>query len=344
MRFLLTGGCGFIGTNLVHHLLMEDSSSEVIIVDALTYAGHRVNHESLPPEMQARIHFYHADVADMKAIQAVFIENPAVDCLIHLAAESHVDRSIMNGLPFARTNILGTQVMVQAAREAGVKRFVHVSTDEVYGDRHQQLPATESTVLAPSSPYAASKAAADHLVLAAYRTYQTMEICIVRPSNAYGAYQYPEKLIPLMIFRGLQGEGLPVYGDGLQVREWIHVSDVCRGILEVARNGKPGEIYNLGSGYSETNLDLVKTLCDLLNISHDNIQHVCDRKGHDRRYAMDSSKLISAFNWKPQAGFERGLNETVAWYIENQAWRKHLLESPAYQDYLAAQYSTDQDS
>jgi dTDP-glucose 4,6-dehydratase len=341
MRFLLTGGCGFIGTNLVHHLLKKDRSNEVIIVDALTYAGHRSNHDALTQEMQARIHFYRADVADLKAIQGVFCENPEIDCLIHLAAESHVDRSIRNGIPFARTNILGTQVMLQSASEAGVKRFVLISTDEVYGDRHEQGPATESTILAPSSPYAASKAAADHLALAAYRTYKTMDICIVRPSNTYGGYQYPEKLIPLMIFKGLKEGALPVYGDGLQVREWTHVNDVCRGIHDIAREGKPGEIYNLGSGQRQTNLLLVKRLCDLLNISHDTIQHVSDRKGHDRRYTMDSTKLMNAFSWQPQFDLERGLEETVKWYLEHRAWGESMLQSAAYRDFIATHYSTD---
>lgn len=315
-QVLVTGGCGFIGSNLVRHLLTRPEVS-VINLDALTYAGHPATLADL--EGHSRYRFIHADITDREAVRAVF--RLGVHSVLHLAAESHVDRSINDSGPFVRTNVLGTQVLLDAAREYAVERFVQVSTDEVYGSLGPTGAFTESSPLAPSSPYSASKAAADLLVLSYAHTFGLPAV-ITRCSNNYGPCQYPEKLIPLFIMNLLEDRAVPVYGDGLQVRDWLHVSDHCRAIETVWRKGRAGEVYNIGGRCEVTNLDLTHRLLALLDRPGSLIRHVTDRPGHDRRYAIDCGKIERELGWAPQVRFEDGLRDTVAWYRANREWTR----------------------
>ena len=327
MRILVTGGAGFIGSNFVRHLLDERIDAEVVNLDKLTYAGSLANIEDVDRDM--RHTFVKADICDADAVDEAM---DGVDVVFNLAAESHVDRSIAADTPFVQTNVAGTAVLLSAALRHGVRRFVQVSTDEVYGELPWRDPAagaaaaadpapsfTEDTPLAPRSPYSATKAAADHLVHAYHATHG-LDVVITRCSNNYGPYQHPEKLIPLMITRALADEPLPVYGDGLHVRDWIHVADHCAGLLAAADRGRAGRVYNLGGDAERTNLSVVRALLSILGKPESLIEHVTDRPGHDRRYAIDYSRATAELGWRPTRGFKDGLADTVQWYMENEAW------------------------
>ncbi|MBN1257371.1 MAG: dTDP-glucose 4,6-dehydratase [Planctomycetes bacterium] len=327
---LVTGGAGFIGCNFVRHLLETDLGVRVINYDALTYAGSLANLAGLAEEYAGRYRFVEADICDENAVGAVFKEE-SPDTVVHFAAESHVDRSITGPAEFLRTNIMGTYTLLQAAATAweGAQdvRFHHVSTDEVYGSLGAEGYFLETTPYDPSSPYSASKAASDHLVRAWHRTFG-LPVTITNCSNNYGPYQFPEKLIPLMICKALAGEPLPVYGEGKNVRDWLHVEDHCRAVDLVARCGKPGQTYNIGGHNELTNIDLVHQLCDRLEemrpcrqgAYRDLITFVKDRPGHDARYAIDAGYIERELGWRPQYAFAEGLSQTIKWYLENQEW------------------------
>lgn len=321
MRYLVTGGAGFIGSNFVRHLLERRPDCEIVNLDWLTYAGHT---ESLGDAMDDRRHrFVRGDICDGPLVRDLM---EGVDVVFNLAAESHVDRSILEDQPFVRTNFVGTATLLAVALECGVDRFVQVSTDEVYGELPWVDPDvedgplfTEETPVAPRSPYSATKAAAD-LLARSYHTTHGMDVVITRCSNNYGPYQYPEKLIPLMILTAVADEPLPVYGDGLNVRDWIHVEDHCRGLLAAAERGEAGQVYNFGGDAERTNLNVVRTLLDLLGKPESLIEYVEDRAGHDRRYAIDFSRAEAELGWTPQCDFDEGLRETVEWYRSNGDW------------------------
>ena len=332
MSILVTGGCGFIGTHLVQRLRHERPELPVVNLDALTYAGNLENHRALEGDPGHR--FIHGDVTDAALLGRVIAEN-AVDAVIHLAAESHVDRSVESAQAFVRTNVLGTQALLDACREAKVGKVVIASTDEVYGSIAQGK-ATEAAPLAPSSPYAASKAAADLLALAAYRTH-ALPVVITRGSNTYGPFQFPEKLIPLCLRQAEEGAPVPLYGDGQQVRDWLHVEDHCRGLLLALDRGRPGEIYNLSGGEPRANLALVEALLDLLDRPRSLIRFVEDRPGHDRRYAIDDGKARSELGFSPRRRLGEGLAETVRWYRDHAGWLAQVT-SGEYRDYFARQY------
>ncbi len=332
MTLLLTGGAGFIGSNLVRLLLAERAADRVVVLDKLTYAGNLENLERLD---SPRYRFVRGDITD-GALLAELWRTERMDAVLHLAAESHVDRSILAPAVFIETNVRGTQVLLEAARELGVKKFVHVSTDEVYGSLGPTGLFTEESPLAPSSPYSASKAASDLLALAYARTYE-LPVVVTRCSNNYGPYQFPEKLIPLMIANALRDEPLPVYGDGLNVRDWIHVDDHCRGLLAALDRGAPGQVYNFGGASERRNLDIVKRVLALLGKPESLVRFVPDRPGHDRRYAMDVSKAMAQLGWSPRRSFEEGLGETVRWYVEHRGWWERVLTGE-YREYYAKQY------
>jgi dTDP-glucose 4,6-dehydratase len=320
MRVLVTGGAGFIGSHLAERLL--EAGDDVVVLDKLTYAG---NESNVPKGAE----FLRGDIGVKEDVEAV----GAFDAIVNLAAETHVDRSILGPHDFARTDVLGALVLAEVARERGV-RLVQVSTDEVYGD--VTAPVREDAPLRPSSPYSASKAGGDLQVLAAVRTYG-IDACITRGSNTYGPRQYPEKLIPLFVTNALDGEPLPLYGDGRQVRDWIHVEDHCAAIDLVLREGAPGEIYNAGGANERENVDVARRILELTGADPSLLRHVDDRPGHDRRYSLDSSKL-RALGWRPQRSFDHGLAETVAWYRDNRAWWERL-KSGEYREYYARQYA-----
>jgi dTDP-glucose 4,6-dehydratase len=329
---LVTGGCGFIGSNFVRHILDADPTARVVNFDVLTYAGNLANLADLTGEPRYR--FVRGDVTDRHAVCEVM--GASVEAVIHFAAESHVDRSIQDSGPFVRTNVLGTQVLLDAAREFGVKRFVHVSTDEVYGSLGPTGYFTEKAPLAPNSPYAASKAASDLLVRAYAHTYGLPAV-VTRCSNNYGPYQFPEKLIPLFITNLLRDQPVPVYGDGRQVRDWIHVGDHCAAVEAVWRKGRPGEVYNVGGRTEKTNLELTHQLLELLGKPRSLIRHVEDRPGHDRRYAIDCAKVERELGWRPRVGFEQGLRETIDWYRAHEEWVAQV-RSGEYLRYYERQY------
>jgi dTDP-glucose 4,6-dehydratase len=328
----VTGGCGFIGSNFVRHMLRSDPQVHIINFDALTYAGNLANLVDLANDRRYR--FIKGDITDRDAVSKALPDG--VDGLINFAAESHVDRSILDSGPFVRTNVLGTQVLLDAARAKKVKRYVQISTDEVYGSLGPTGLFTETTPLSPSSPYSASKAAADMLVLAYAHTFD-MNAVITRCSNNYGPYHFPEKLIPLFITNLMKDQPVPVYGDGMQIRDWIHVLDHARGIDAVWRNGKPGEVYNLGGRCEMPNLHLTYMLLELLGKPRTLIKYVQDRPGHDRRYAIDCSKAERELGWSPRVRFEDGLRETIAWYQANQPW-VNQVRSGEYLKYYETQY------
>jgi dTDP-glucose 4,6-dehydratase len=324
-RILVTGGCGFIGANFVRQQLPADPDVAITNLDALTYAGNPDNLHGL--EDHPRYRFVLGNVADRDLVTRLVAEG--FDAIVHFAAESHVDRSITDAAPFLTTNLIGTQCLLDAARLAGTPRYVQVSTDEVYGTLGpDDPPFTESTPLAPNSPYAASKAGADLLVRAACHTHGLSAI-VTRCSNNYGPYQFPEKLIPLFITNALADIPVPVYGDGRQVRDWIHVSDHCRGIDAALRRGRPGAIYNFGGRCERYNLDITRMILKLVGRPETLIRHVTDRPGHDRRYAVDCSLAEAELGWRPLVPFDRGLEETVAWYRENSEWVERV-RSGAY--------------
>ncbi|MEU3771914.1 dTDP-glucose 4,6-dehydratase [Streptomyces sp. NPDC032472] len=324
MHVLVTGGAGFIGSNYVRRSLQGHYGTgdvTVTVLDKLTYAGNLANLD--PVSDDPRLRFVHGDIGDARLLATLL---PGVDAVVNFAAESHVDRSIGSAAEFVTTNVAGTQILLQAALDASVPRFVHVSTDEVYGSI-ETGSWTEEWPLEPNSPYAAAKAGADLLVRAYARTHG-MNVSITRCSNNYGPYQFPEKVIPLFVTTLLQGGTVPLYGDGLNIRDWLHVDDHCRGIQLVLEQGAPGEVYNIGGGRELTNRQLTELLLDSCGADWSSVRHVADRKGHDRRYSLDDSKL-RALGYGPQVTFEEGLAQTVAWYRENTAWWQPLTAPAA---------------
>jgi len=331
---LVTGGAGFIGSDLVRLILDEEPETRVLVYDLLTYAGNLDNLKGYLDN--PRLEFIKGSICDQDAVRQL-LGSGGISHVINLAAESHVDRSILGPKGFAETNVLGTVVLLEAARDAGVKRFVQVSTDEVYGSLGAEGSFTEDSPLAPSSPYSASKAAADHFVEAFGRTFD-MPVLITRCSNNYGPFQFPEKLIPLMILNALNDDPLPIYGDGLQVRDWIHVRDHVRALLAVLREGEPGKIYNVGGGNECTNLDVVRSVLGVLGKPESLIRHIEDRPGHDRRYSMNTARLQAALGWQAQMPFEEGIEKTVQWYVDNRAWLDSVTTGE-YRNYYSAWYS-----
>jgi dTDP-glucose 4,6-dehydratase len=324
VRILVTGGCGFIGSNFIRYILQHYKPASITNVDALTYAGNLANLEGVVEEHGERYEFFKADIANADAMDALMLEHQFF-AVVNFAAESHVDRSINSPENFIHTNVIGTSVLLNSARKHGVQRFVQISTDEVYGSLGKTGKFKEDSSLAASSPYSASKAGADLLALAHNKTYG-QEVIVTRCSNNYGPYQFPEKLIPLMIVKALRDEPLPVYGDGMNVRDWIHVEDHCAAVVAALFDGKPGAIYNFGGGNEMANLDLVKMILKQVRKPESLISFVKDRLGHDRRYAIDSSFAQKELKWEPRKGFKDGLKEAVQWYIDKQSWWQPLLE------------------
>jgi len=337
MKILITGGAGFIGANFIKYMLKAHPEDELVCVDKLTYCG---NLESLAGELEdPRLKFVKADICDIDAIDRIFAENHPV-IVVHFAAESHVDRSIEDPFVFVKTNIIGTQNLLEAARKYGIKRFHQVGTDEVYGDLPLDRPDlffTEDLPLKPSSPYSASKASADFLVQAYHRTFG-VPVTISRCSNNYGPYQFPEKMIPLMIANALADKSLPVYGDGMNVRDWLYVEDHCKAIDMIIRNGKDGEVYNIGGHNEMHNIDIVKLICRELGKPESLIKFVTDRKGHDMRYAIDPAKIGRELGWKPETMFADGIRLTIKWYVDNRAWWERIVNGE-YKDYYERMYA-----
>ena len=323
MRLLVTGGCGFIGSNFIRYVLQHYGPAMVSNLDALTYAGNLANLAGVAEQYGERYEFYQADIANPDQVDALMSKHQFF-AIINFAAESHVDRSIDSPQNFIHTNVVGTAILLQSAKKHGVRRFLQISTDEVYGSLGPEGKFTESSPLQPSSPYSASKAGADLLALAHHHTFG-QEVVITRCSNNYGPYQFPEKLIPLMILNALRDAPLPVYGDGQNVRDWIHVEDHCAAIFAALLTGRPGDVYNIGSDGEMRNLDLVKMILDQLGKPHSLITFVKDRLGHDRRYAIDSTKAHRDLKWKPRHHHEQGIRETIQWYVTNRAWWEPLL-------------------
>jgi dTDP-glucose 4,6-dehydratase len=330
---VVTGGCGFIGSNFIRHQLEQYPEQSVINIDKLTYAGNPENLADLDRDSQYRLE--KGDICDREFVRRV-LGSARANAVVNFAAESHVDRSILDSGPFVQTNIVGTQVLLDACRAANVPRFVQVSTDEVYGSLGTEGLFTEETPLAPNSPYSASKAAADVLVRAYCHTFKFPAV-VTRCSNNYGPYQFPEKIIPLFISRALENKALPVYGKGENVRDWIHVLDHCRGIDAAMRGGRAGEVYNFGGHEEIRNIDLTRLLLDLLGKPQTLIEFVNDRPGHDLRYAIDCSKAEQELGWKPQVAFRQGIRETIDWYKANAAW-VNRIKTGDYLKYYEQQY------
>jgi len=335
MNILVTGGAGFIGSNHVR-LLLSESSDRVINLDLLTYAGNLENLAGL--EQDPRYRFVRGDIGDRDLVRKI-LKDEKIDAVVHFAAESHVDRSVEGPEVFVRTNILGTEILLEECRRAKVDRFVMVSTDEVYGSLGNEGMFTENTPLSPNSPYAASKASSDLMCRSFYKTFG-FPVIITRCSNNYGPYQFPEKLIPLMIANALEEKELPVYGDGTNVRDWLFVGDHCRAIDLVMRKGRVGDVYNIGGCNEMKNLELVQLLVDKLGKSRDLITFVKDRPGHDLRYAIDASKMINELGWKPTVDFSAGLDQTVDWYLENRQWWEKI-RTGEYQAYYEKMYGRE---
>lgn len=338
MTIIITGGAGFIGSNFVFHMLREHPQDRVICLDKLTYAG---NLSTLAPVMgQDNFRFVKADICDRDAVYSLFAEEHP-DVVVNFAAESHVDRSIENPAIFLETNIMGTAVLMDACRKYGIQRYHQVSTDEVYGDLPLDRPDlffTETTPIHTSSPYSSSKASADLLVLAYHRTYG-LPVTISRCSNNYGPYHFPEKLIPLMIINALHDKPLPVYGDGLNVRDWLYVEDHCRAIDLILQKGRVGEVYNVGGHNEMKNIDIVKLICKALGKPESLIHHVTDRKGHDRRYAIDPTKIHEELGWLPETKFADGIKKTIQWYLDREDWWQPII-SGEYQQYYQKMYGS----
>lgn len=338
MTIIITGGAGFIGSNFVFHMLKEHPQDRVICLDKLTYAG---NLSTLAPVMgQDNFRFVKADICDRGAVYSLF-EEEHPDVVVNFAAESHVDRSIENPAIFLETNIMGTAVLMDACRKYGIQRYHQVSTDEVYGDLPLDRPDlffTETTPIHTSSPYSSSKASADLLVLAYHRTYG-LPVTISRCSNNYGPYHFPEKLIPLMIINALHDKPLPVYGDGLNVRDWLYVEDHCRAIDLILQKGRVGEVYNVGGHNEMKNIDIVKLICKALGKPESLIHHVTDRKGHDRRYAIDPTKIHEELGWLPETKFADGIKKTIQWYLDHEDWWQPII-SGEYQQYYQKMYGS----
>lgn len=334
MKLLVTGGAGFIGSNFVLYMLDRHPDYDIINVDALTYAGNLENLKSA--ENNAKHTFVKADIQDVDVIGQLFEQG--VDVVVNFAAESHVDRSILDPGVFVKTNVLGTQVLLDAAKKYGVRKFVQVSTDEVYGTLGATGLFTEETPLEPNSPYSASKAGGDLLVRAYHETFG-LPINITRCSNNYGPYQFPEKLIPLMISRALNDQQLPIYGDGLNIRDWLYVEDHCSAIDLVIHQGVNGEVYNIGGNNERTNIQIVKTILAELGKPESLMTFVQDRPGHDRRYGIDPTKLTNELGWSPKHNFESGIKETIQWYLNNREWWTRI-QSGVYQEYYEKQYGS----
>lgn len=336
MKIIVTGGAGFIGSNFIFYMLDKHPDYKIICVDNLTYAG---NLSTLEPVMENKnFSFHKIDICDRNAIYKLF-EEEKPDIIVNFAAESHVDRSIENPEIFLDTNIKGTTVLMDACNKYGIKRFHQVSTDEVYGDLPIDRPDllfTEKTPIHTSSPYSSSKASADLLVQAYHRTYG-LPMTISRCSNNYGPYQFPEKLIPLMIANALAEKQLPVYGEGLNVRDWLYVDDHCSAIDKIIHDGKDGEVYNVGGHNEMKNIDIVKLICKELGKSEDLITYVTDRKGHDMRYAIDPTKIHNDLGWLPETKFEDGIKKTIKWYLDNKKWWEEII-SGEYQNYYKKMY------
>lgn len=332
MKLLVTGGAGFIGSNFVIYMLQRHPNYQFINVDALTYAGNLENLKVI--ENHPNYSFVKADITDGQAIDQIFQQG--IDVVVNFAAESHVDRSILEPEVFVKTNVLGTQVLLDASKKYGVTKYVQVSTDEVYGSLGETGLFMESTPLEPNSPYSASKAGGDLLVRAYHETFG-LPVNITRCSNNYGPYQFPEKLIPLIISRALSDQALPVYGDGLNIRDWLYVEDHCSAIDLVIHQGRVGEVYNIGGNNERTNLHIVKTILQELNKPESLITYVEDRLGHDRRYGIDPMKITQELGWKPKHNFETGIKETIQWYLNNKDWWTRI-QSGEYQQYQIQQY------
>ncbi|MGV6934701.1 MULTISPECIES: dTDP-glucose 4,6-dehydratase [Paenibacillus] len=334
MKLLVTGGAGFIGSNFVLYMLKQHPDYEIVNIDALTYAGNLENLKSI--ENNPKHSFIKVDITDAQAIDQLMQQG--IDVVVNFAAESHVDRSILEPEVFVKTNVLGTQVLLDAAKKYNVTKFVQVSTDEVYGSLGETGLFTEETPLQPNSPYSASKAGGDLLVRAYHETFG-LPVNITRCSNNYGPYQFPEKLIPLMISRALSDQQLPVYGDGLNIRDWLYVEDHCSAIDLVIHQGKLGEVYNIGGNNERTNVHIVKTVLEELGKPESLISYVQDRPGHDRRYGIDPTKTMNELGWKPKHSFETGIKETIRWYLDNEEWWTRI-QSGEYQQYYAKQYGS----
>jgi len=334
---LVTGGAGFIGTNYIRYILENHPDDRIVCVDKLTYAGNYDNISEFQSEN--RFDFEHADICDREAVYAI-VQKYKPDCIVNFAAESHVDRSVENPEIFLETNILGTAVLLDAAKHFGIKRFHQISTDEVYGDLpldRTDLKFDENSPIKPSSPYSASKASADMLCMAYYRTYGT-PITVSRCSNNLGPYQFPEKLIPLMVERALNNVPLPVYGDGKNVRDWLYVEEHCKAIDLIIHKGRVGEVYNVGGHNEKQNIEIVKIICKELGKPESLITHVGDRKGHDMRYAIDPTKIHNELGWLPETKFEDGIKKTIQWYLDNREWWETII-SGEYQNYYEKMYS-----
>ncbi|EKN62787.1 dTDP-glucose 4,6-dehydratase [Schinkia azotoformans] len=334
MKLLVTGGAGFIGSNFVRYMVGKYPHYHIVNLDKLTYAGNLGNLKDI--EDKPNYTFIKGDIADTEFINNLF-EKESFDYVLNFAAESHVDRSITEPDIFIKTNVLGTQVLLDATKNNDVKKYLQISTDEVYGTLEETGYFTEETPLAPNSPYSASKASADFLVRAYHETYG-LPINITRCSNNYGPYHFPEKLIPLMIINALNDKPLPVYGDGLNIRDWLHVEDHCQAIDLVLHKGQPGEVYNVGGNNERTNMDVVKIILNELGKPESLIKFVADRLGHDRRYAIDATKLKTNLGWNPKYRFEDGIKQTIQWYLDNKDWWENII-SGDYQQYYEKQYS-----
>jgi dTDP-glucose 4,6-dehydratase len=331
MKLLVTGGAGFIGSNFIRHIRQEHPDWEITNLDKLTYAGNLENLKDV--QDQPGYHFVKGDIADRKLVDELLSQE--FDVIVNFAAESHVDRSILDASPFIETNVKGTQVLLEGAKKHGIQRFIQVSTDEVYGsiDRGHF---TEESTLSPNSPYSASKTAADLLCRAYFKTHHLPAI-ITRCTNNFGPYQFPEKLIPLAVTNALEDKPVPVYGDGLNIRDWIFVYDHCRALDAVIQKGRLGEIYNIGSGNEKTNLELIRKLLELLDKPQSLIQFVTDRPAHDRRYALNCAKIATELGWKPAYSFEKALSATVDWYLQNESWWRSI-KSGEYSRYYKKMY------
>jgi len=334
MKLLVTGGAGFIGSAFIRRALADRTGFRIVNLDKLTYAGNLENLDSVASSPDYR--FVRGDICDIALVDALFgDERP--DAVIHFAAESHVDRSILGPEPVIETNLRGTFTLLEAARKHSIPRFLHVSTDEVYGSIDPPAEADETFPLKPSSPYSSSKAGSDLLALSYFTTYK-LPVIVTRASNNYGPYQFPEKLIPLMVANALEGKDLPVYGDGLQIRDWLYVDDHCRALLAVLDKGHEGEVYNIGGNCSLPNLEVVKRILQATGKPESLMKHVTDRPGHDRRYALSSEKLLRETGCAPEVDFESGLTETIDWYRQNEKWVSHVT-SGEYQRYYTRNYA-----